>query len=327
MCALYGVTPSGNFEGSNNLHLATSTEELARALGMTHEAVTTAKGQADAALLAAREGRIRPGRDDKVIAAWNGLTLRAFAEAAVVLDDESYRNVALGIARFVTTEMVDTQGRLMRSWRDGRTSGPGFAIDYAAMAVGLLALYQTTGDAEWFTAAQQLVADLDSLFSGPDGFYSTGADQPQLIARPADFMDNPLPSANSLAAEAIVSLAALTGDGLAAVDGIRRGASLLLERAPQAVSHLLGVLLSRETGVKEVAVVGSGPDRQPLEAVVWDRWRPDCVVALGDGEPGPVPLLENRVPIEGTATAFVCRDFVCELPVTDPGSLRDLLDA
>jgi uncharacterized protein YyaL (SSP411 family) len=232
----------------------------------------------------------------------------------------------VGIAQFVTTEMVDNKGRLMRSWRNGRTSGPGFAVDYAAMAVGLLALYQTTGDTQWFSSAQRLVAGLDLLFSGPNGFYSTGTDQPQLIARPQDFMDNPLPSANSLAAEAIVTLAALTGSGLQAVDGIRRGASRLLERAPQAVSHLLSVLLTSKAGVNEVALVGSEQERRPLERVMWERWRPNCVVAAGDGNQGGIPLLEGRFAPAGTATAYVCRDFVCELPVNTPGDLRDLLD-
>ena len=328
MCALYGVTPSGNFEGSNHLHLATSTETLAESLDISHGELIAAKTRADAALRAAREARIRPGRDDKVIAAWNGLALRAFAEAAVVLDDESYREVAVAIARFVTTEMIDDDGRLMRSWRDGRTSGPGFAVDYAAMAVGLLSLYQSTGDPQWFDVAQQLVEELNSLFAGPNGFYSTGVDQPELIARPVDFMDNPLPSANSLTADALSTLAALTGEGLAPIAGIRRGASLILERAPQAASHLLGVLLASERGIKEIALVGSAPDRRVLEKVVWEQWRPNCVVALSDGgEDASIPLLANRTAIDESATAYVCRDFVCDLPVTDPADLRRLLDA
>jgi len=326
MCDLYGVTRSGNFEGNNNLHLASSPQQVAAARGVSDEEVVNTKNRADEALLAARQKRIRPGRDDKVIAAWNGLALRAFAEAAVTLNDESYRDVAVGIARFVTSEMIDETGRLMRSWRDGRTSGPGFAIDYAAMAVGLLALYQVTGDTQWFSSAQRLIKDLDRLFAGPDGIYSTGTDQPQLIARPRDFLDNPLPSANSLAAEAIVTFAALTGTGLPAVDGISRGASRLLERAPQAVAHLLGVLFTKEIGVKEIALVGSGKDRHALERVVWEQWRPNCVVAPGNGEDGPVPLLADRIAIEGAATAYVCRGFVCDLPVTTPADLRHLLD-
>ncbi|MDJ0664673.1 MAG: thioredoxin domain-containing protein [Acidimicrobiia bacterium] len=326
MCDLYGVTQAGNFEGRNNLHLARSPQRLAEDYGITQEQVIAAKTRADAALAEARRQRTRPGRDDKVIAAWNGLALRAFAEAAVVLDDQSYRNIALGIARFVTSEMIDDGGRLMRSWRGGRTSGPGFAVDYAAMAVGLLALYQTTGDTQWFTSAKQLVDGLNSLFSSPDGFHTTGADQPQLIARPHDFMDNPLPSANSLAAEALITMGALTGEGDAAVDGIRRGASRLLERAPQAVAHLLGVLLASESGIKEVALVGPGPDRRALEAVVWETWRPDCVVALGRSQGAVVPLLADRPLIGDNATAYVCRNFVCDLPVTTPGELRDLLD-
>ena len=169
---------------------------------------------------------------------------------------------------------------------------------------------------------------LHALFAGPDGFYSTGVDQPELIARPTDFMDNPLPSANSLAADALITLAALTGDGLAPLAGIRRGASLILERAPQAASHLLGVLAAGERGIKEIALVGPAADRRALEEVVWEKWRPDCVVALGDGgDDGQVPLLANRIAIEAAPTAYVCRNFVCDLPVTDPADLRSMLDA
>ena len=325
MCDLYGVTPDGNFEGRNNLHIAKTAQDLASIYDITPEAVMAAKERADVALRRAREQRIRPGRDDKVIAAWNGLALRAFAEAAAVLENQEYREVAIGIARFVTSEMVDADGRLMRSWRAGRTSGPGFAVDYAAMAVGLLALYQTTGEAEWFTTAQDLVRGLEELFSGPHGFHSTGTDQQQLIARPVDFQDNPLPSANSLAAEAIITLTALTGSDAGSVDSIRRGASRLLERAPHAVAHLLGVLHSREAGINEVALVGSEPDRRILEQVMWETWRPNCVIALGTGAEAPVPLLLDRTTVDQKATAYVCRNFACDLPVTTPGRLRESL--
>jgi uncharacterized protein YyaL (SSP411 family) len=260
-----------------------------------------------------------------VIAAWNGLALRAFAEAAAVLEEPGYLDIATGIARFITTEMINQEGRLMRSWRQGRTSGPGFADDYAGMAVGLFTLYQTSGDARWFRAGERLTLALDELFGGPDGLHSTGSDQDDLISRPRDFMDNPLPSANSLAAEAVTFLEAFSGHEMPWIDSIKRGAARLLERAPHAVPHLLGVLMTRQIGVKEVAIVGEPQDRRQLEREFWSSWRPDFVMAVATDGDQHMPLLEGRTTIDGAAAAYVCHNFICELPVTSPGSLRRAL--
>jgi uncharacterized protein YyaL (SSP411 family) len=323
---LYGVTPEGNFEGANNLHLAITPEELAAAGGLGLGDILSAKARVDHALLRARHSRIPPGRDDKVIASWNGLALRAFAEAAAVLDSAEYLDIATGIARFVTEEMVDQNGRLQRAWRRGRNSGPGFCDDYAALAVGLYTLYSVTGDTRWYTAAESHVANMIHLFGDSDGFFSPGLDAADLIARPKDFADNPLPSANSLAAEALVMHSAYTGEANEHLAGIARGAGRLLERYPSAVGHLLGVLISTDAGIKEVAIVGRPGPRHQLQRVVWDSFRPDCVVAVGDGRGDAVPLLWERGTAGAAAAAHVCRDFVCDLPATTPGALRSSLD-
>ncbi len=323
--ALYGVTVDGNFEGANNLHLAASIEEVAQRYNIAVPTVEAARQRADEALLAARSARIPPGRDDKIIAVWNGLALRAFAEAAAVLGSHHYRKVAIGIAEFVTTNMVRDDGRLLRSWRDGRTSGPGFCDDYAAMAVGMFTLFQVTADARWYREAERLTGSMIDLFGDKDGFYSPGSDTTDLIARPKDFTDNPLPSANSLAAEAMLMLSAYTGELTHHVDGIARGAARLLERAPNAVGHLLAVLLTSEHGFKEVAIVGDPSHRLSLEEVLWETYRPDCVVASG-GDESVIPLLQNRGSAGAPAAAHVCRDFVCDLPVTTPAALRDRLN-
>jgi len=321
---LYGVTQAGNFEGKNNLHLAKSTAETAATHGVAEDAVVAAKQRVDAVLLRARRDRIRPGRDDKVIAAWNGLALSSFAEAAAVLESPRYLEVAVGIAEFVTTNMVRADGRLMRSWRRGKTSGPAFCDDYAAMAVGLFRLFQVTADQRWYLEAERLTRAMVDLFGDADGFFSPGDDADDLIARPKDFADNPLPSANSLAAEALLMMSAYTGSAVPEVEGVARGAARLLERIPTAVGHLLAVLLTSAVGIKEVAIVGPSQQRQPLERVIWDSYRPDYVVAAGE-DAGAVPLLRDRVAIGGKATAYVCRDFVCELPVTTAADLRNQL--
>jgi uncharacterized protein YyaL (SSP411 family) len=321
---LYGVTPEGNFEGANNLHLAVTPAEIAARRGIGIDTVLASQRRGNAALLAARSNRVRPGRDDKVIAAWNGLALRAFAEAAAVLDSPRYLSTATGIARFVVNEMVRDDGRLMRSWRRGRVSGPGFCDDYAAMAVGLATLYQVTGETSWYDEAKRLATAMIDLFGDTDGFYTPGRDSSDLIARPKDFADNPLPSSNSLAAEALVLIDALSGTANDAISSISRGAGRLLDRHPTAVGHLLSVLITAQKGAKEIAIVGPADARRPLETVVWERFRPECVIAPGDIE-APVPLLRDRGTAGAAAAAHVCHNFVCDLPVTTTDELRALL--
>jgi len=324
VATLYGVTPDGNFEGSNNLRLATSFAATAAHHGISEAEVAEAKARADTALLEARTKRVPPGRDDKVIASWNGLALRAFAEAAAVLDSTFYLSTAIGIAEFVTTSMVNKNGRLLRSWRLGRTSGPGFCDDYAAMAVGLFALFQVTADPRWYRQAETLTRAMVDLFGDDDGFFSPGADATDLIARPKDFTDNPHPAANSLAAEALMMLSAYTGEAFPQIAGIARGAGLLLERYPTGVGQLLSVLLTQDAGIKEIALVGTAEDRRHLEQVIWEEFRPECVIAPGTAE-SDIPLLSGRTGTEGVATAHVCRSFVCDLPVTEPDALRERL--
>ena len=318
-----GVTVAGNFEGRNVLHRPRPLADVAADHGLDETEAADRLATARRRLLEMREGRVRPGRDDKVIAAWNGLTLRALAEAGAVLGDPRYLTAARANARFVLTEMR-RDGRLMRSWRQGAVSVAGFCDDYAAYAVGLLSLYQATGEEEWFTAARTLLDDMIDLFGDPDGgFFATGSDAERLIARPKNLMDNPTPSDNSLAAEALLTLAALTGDGTYATwaQTVFRTAGRLIAGYPAGVGHLLAVLATAAGDPKEVAIVGSAGE---LMAVVWESFRPDCVVAVGDGATAPnVPLLEDRpAGRDGTPLAYVCRAFVCEAPVDDAGALR-----
>ncbi|HEX9854972.1 MAG TPA: thioredoxin domain-containing protein [Acidimicrobiia bacterium] len=312
----YGVTTSGNFEGANILHL--------RDVTMSR----TAFGESLQRLFEARSLRVKPGLDDKVIAAWNGLALRAFAEAGAVLDEHRYVDAAESIAQFAVTHLVDGEGRLARSWRAGRRGPAGFCDDHGALAIGMLTLYAVTGEERWFTHAQRLTNDMVRLFEDPDGgFYATGTDAEPLITRPKNVMDNPTPSDNTLAAEALQLMAAYTGEApmRESYEGALRAAGHVAARYPSAAGHLLAVMSSDPP--REVAIVGSGGLRARLAAVVWSRFRPDCVVAIGDARsPTSVPLLEGRTPVDAEASAYVCRDFVCDLPVSDPGELAAKLD-
>jgi uncharacterized protein YyaL (SSP411 family) len=325
--AYFGVTPAGNFEGANHLYEARSIEQVAADHGVLREEVEEAVASARAKLLEARHPRVRPGLDDKVVTSWNGLAIRAFAEAGAILDNRRYLDLAEEAARFILEHNRNEAGRLLRSWGKGRAGRPGFSEDYAALSVGLFTLYQATGDATWYREAIALVKQMVDLFADPEGgFFTTGSDAEALITRPKDQYDSPHPSANSMAAEASLIASLYTGDAdlRALAEGAIRAGGRLIEGAPTGVGHLLAVLASLLRPPREVAIVGPGADR--LARVVWERFRPDVALAVDrTGEAAIVPLLAGREGKHATR-AFVCRDFVCDLPVSDAESLRRQLD-
>ena len=260
-----------------------------------------------------------------MVTSWNGLALRALAEAGAVLEEPRYLDAARRTARFLLDRLHRADGRLLRSWSPHAPQGDGvagFLEDHAALAVGLLALYQATGETEWHAAARRTVDAMLDLFD--DGtLRRVGRDAEQLVADPQDLFDNPLPSGNSLAAEALLQLSLSTGEQRyreAAEAALRAGAGIAA-RYPTAVGHLLAVAASVETGLKEVAVVG--PEAESLVRVVWERFRPGVLLAMsadGDGT-DEVPLLADRWR-PGETLAYVCEGFVCQAPVSDPTALR-----
>ncbi len=325
---VFGVTTAGNFEGANILYLPATLEVVSQRHGIDQADLQAKIDTARGILLAAREVRVRPGRDDKVIAAWNGMAIRSFAEAGAVLDSRRYLETATRIARFVKTRLTTEDGRIMRSWRGGTTSVPGFCDDYAAVAVGYLSLYQASGDPEWFEAGQATTMAMIERFGASEGgFYATEADS-GLVTRPVNLMDNPTPSDNALAAEALQMLDALTGDeGLnARLDGVFRAGGKLIDQYPGAAGYLIAVMATTQAGVKQVAIVGAPDSRRHLTTVVWEAFRPACVLAIGTGSDPRIPLLADRSPGPTGSLAYVCHHFVCELPVSDPASLRAQLD-
>jgi uncharacterized protein YyaL (SSP411 family) len=301
----YGVSDAGNFEGANILNVV-------------GDIPAQVLDRAKAALLEARTQRTRPGLDDKVVTSWNGLAIRALAEAGAALDDVVYLSTAADTARFVVDNLwVD--GTLMRSWRDGRTSVSGFLDDHAAMAVGLFSLYAASGDERWFETAIDLVRGLDR-FARPDGgFYSTASGTAELVKRPTDVTDNPLPSGNAMAAEALMLASLYTGNEMwrEMAEAAMESVAVLMDRHPSMVGHHLSVLhSSRRT--KELAIVG--PEWRNLARIHWARFRPNVALAVSAGGMTAVPLLDGRTATEG-AKAFVCQGFICDLPTDDPVEL------
>jgi uncharacterized protein YyaL (SSP411 family) len=329
--AYYGATPEGNWEGTNILWRPRSAEEVAEGLGLSVERLAEATRRARGALLEARGQRVRPATDDKVLASWNGLAIQALAEAGRALGEARFVEAAEEAAGFVLSEVRRDDGRLLRAWREGRTSGPGFADDYAMMAAACLTLYETTFDLRWMMEARSLGDELIRLFHDPegDGFFQTGSDGERLVVRPKELFDNAVPSGNSVGAEVLQRLALLTGESAyetAAISALRPVRELMA-RAPTMLGNALGALDLYVSAAREVAIVGdpSSDATKRLVKEVWRRFLPNSVLALRSPEDGAaaevVPLLADRDPVDGRAAAYVCERFVCQRPVTEPADL------
>ncbi|HEY3101579.1 MAG TPA: thioredoxin domain-containing protein, partial [Methylomirabilota bacterium] len=284
----------------------------------------------------ARERRVKPGRDDKVLAAWNGLMARAFAEAGRALGRADYVTAARRNAEFVLGSMR-ADGRLLRTWKAGEARLKGYLEDHAMVAAALLELYASSFDRLWLDEARGIVDAMLRLFwdDGLGGFFDTGADHEHLIVRPRNLYDNAVPCGSSVAVEVLLRLAVLTGEERYerhALSALRPMADLL-GRHPTAFGRFLCVLDFHIGPQVEVALVAPRrmEETQPLAQEVFGRFLPNLVAAgMIDGKNAMttgVPLLEGRTAIDGKPTAYVCRNRACELPVTERAALAKQLDA
>jgi uncharacterized protein YyaL (SSP411 family) len=279
---------------------------------------------------------VHPGLDDKVLASWNGLMLAAFAEAAAVLGRADYLAVAVHNALFLTRQMV-RDGRLLRSWKDGRARITGYLEDYAMAGAGLLALYEATFDRRWLDESRRLADAALGLFWSVDRetFFDTGHDQEALVVRPRNLFDNAVPSGTSVAIDWLLRLAVILGEeryetiALAAL----RPMADLMQRYPSGFGRYLSALDFHLGPVAEVALVWRPGDERavaPLLDTVFGRYQPNRVVvgaAEGDPAAAGLPLLAGRGSVGGRPAAYVCRHYACQLPVTEPDALARQLDA
>ncbi|HEX9045120.1 MAG TPA: thioredoxin domain-containing protein, partial [Candidatus Limnocylindrales bacterium] len=338
--AAYGIAPGGNWEGRTILSRVAADEELVRRFDLTVDDVVGRLDAARARLVAARSRRPQPARDDKVLAAWNGLALAAFAEAASGLSvaadgrlrsrSDAYLAAAIRAAELLTTKMRASDGRLGRSWKDGRVSGRAVLEDHADLAEGLLALYSVTGDERWFVEARRLAIVVLDFFADPGGgFFDTASDHETLVARPKDVQDNATPSGGAMATTVLLRLAALSGETRfrEAAETALRSVAGYLGRHPVGFGQWLVAADLFVRGIDEIAVTGrpTDPAVMRLAAPIRDGFRPRLVLAIGDPARSAVPLLRGRFAIDGRPTAFVCRDFACRQPVNEPEALHALL--
>ena len=331
--AAYGVTDAGNWEGTNILSRVWSTpmDPPSR----DDPALEASLAASRARLLEARARRPQPGRDDKALAAWNGLAIAALAEAGRLLGEERYTAAAVDAAEAIVGGLLHDDGSLGRSWKDGRAVGSGILEDYADLAEGLLALYETTFDERWFTLARQLADVILDKFADPaGGFFDTAIDHEKLITRPKDPQDNATPSGGAMAATVLLRLAAFTGEGRyrdAAERAIGTVAPVMSQYPTAFAQWLVAASFAAGDSV-EVAVIGDPADmatRDLLEPV-WSTWRPFQVLAVASPADAPasvIDLLHDRPPIDGRPAAYVCREFVCLVPVTTASRLVDQLRA
>jgi uncharacterized protein len=333
-CLRFGVTPEGNFEGKNVLHVAEGVDEVAAAIGVSEDEARRLIDAGRLQLFEARRRRVHPGLDDKVVASWNGLMLRAFAEASRVLDREDYRAAAVRSGRFLRDQMWMATRRLLRTWRSGRGKGDAYLEDYACLVNGALSLYEATFATEWFIWARELATVMIDQFVGDDGgFFDTARDHETLVLRPREFFDNAMPSGNSAAAEALLRLSAFSDNP----DFERHANAIMVPLLPTAARYPTGFgnmlcAVDRAVAVpKQIAFVGRFDDEltQALLRSIFEPYIPNKVVA--GAEPGDmdaereVPLLEERAGASNGPLVYVCENFVCQMPSRDPGWLRDLL--
>jgi uncharacterized protein len=325
------VTPEGNFEGTNVLSTPRQLRDVASSLEIEPETLQTAIDRIAGVLLSAREQRVRPGRDEKVIAAWNGMMLKAFADGSRILDRDDFRDIAVRNAEFLLGAQ-SPDGKLWRSWKDGRATIAGFLEDYANVIDGLLALHRATLDERWILKAIELLERMraDFIDDQSAAFFDTASDHQTPVARPRDLHDGATPSGNAVAADVLLRIGTMTGEP-ALIDQavtILRALVRIMNEHPIAAGRYLCALDFYLGPVTEVALAGDvdSPELQNLLSTTYRAYLPNLVVGHAGGDAERFPFLADRPAREGRATAYVCEHFACLAPVHDAASLLRQLE-
>ena len=362
-CAYYDVTPGGNFEHRNILNVPRDMADVAAGLGIEVEALRASLGESRRLLFAAREQRVHPGLDDKVLTAWNGMLLRTLVEAALVLDRADYREAAVRNARFLEATMI-RDGRVLRTWKRGHSAKiAGYLEDYALLIDGLLWTHTLTFDPHWLALAASLAETMVALFwdEASGGFFDTAVDAEALVVRPRDPLDNATPSGNSVAVSVLQRLALLLDREDHAAKARRVLVSLreAMTRYPSAFGELLCALDFALSTPLEVAVVGRPPatgsaeraapnaegrslndeagddalngQTTALVRTLWQPFLPNKVVAglQPDGHEAETlsPLLTGKTLVNGLPAVYLCEHYTCQAPITAPEALQQALAA
>ena len=330
----YGVTNVGNFEGRTILHVPHSVQETAAHFGLSENDTQEIIDESRTVLLTERANRIAPMRDDKALTVWNGLMLRAYAEAGSVLNRPDYVAVAQKSAAFLLSELRDGN-RVLRTFKDGQAKLKGYLDDYACLIDGLIALHEADLNPIWLKEADDIAQSMINLFWDPETsqFFDTGSDHESLIVRPRDQSDNAVPSGISMAAEVLLKLSVITDNRdyqTKAVDSLR-SAREMMAQFPTGAGQWLTALDFYLSTPKEIVIVGDPHSDATLElaGAVFATFNPNHVLVATDPQnPQNVqyPLIADRPMLNGLSTAYVCENYVCNLPVTSTENLAKQLN-
>lgn len=334
-CRYFDITPLGNFEESNILHIDVEGDALGRLLRVAPEKLAEVIERGRKVLFETREKRVRPGLDDKILTSWNALMLKSFAEAGSAFSSPAYVDIARRNAEFLLNSLSNrTQGalRLLRTHKNGKSRLNGYLEDYAYLADAFLSLYAATFEIRWFDEAAALVSSMiDNFWDEEKGaFYFTSGDHESLITRTVDVYDNATPSGNSVAADVLLKLALFTGKNeyRSKAERILTGLKDFAVRSPNGFGRLLCAMDLAIGPALEIAIIGD-PQSATVKAFVETingRYLPNKVVAQGTppeiAEKESIELLSQRSSIDGKPAVYVCRNFVCDAPVTEPSRLE-----
>ena len=332
-CEMYDITPSGNFEGKNIPNLVVDYTMYAEQIGVEKPVLRREMRDARASLHEARQRRVRPEKDDKVLVSWNALAIDAFATGYLVLGEETYRIAAARAAEFILSEMCDDRGRLLHTYRLGQAKQPAFLDDYAYLVNALLTLYSTDFNSDWIDRAMGLAEQMVDHFHDRDsgGFFFTADDQPQLFTRNKDDQDSSVPSGNAMAALAMIRLTEIEDrpEWREIAEGTLKFTGKLMHRAPMATGQSLVALERRLDDCVQLVLVVSQRDEKFDAAMDAIRapWLPNAVVLLHDlshpANTDPLrPLFDGKESIDGLPTLYVCRQHACAAPVSGQDAIE-----
>jgi uncharacterized protein YyaL (SSP411 family) len=325
--AFYGTSDYGNFEGHNILHVPVPPATFAAEHNYDLDALWSQLEAPRQALLARREQRIHPGKDQKVLASWNGLMIAAFARAAQVLDDSRYRDAAVRAAGFIRDEMLDGTA-LLHVYCGGAQKIPGYVDDYAAVAIAMTDVYEATSDASWLHLAGELIDAMLARFhdNATNTFFLTTSAHSNLYMRPQPTYDGAVPSGNSLATMAMLRLSYYLDRAdwrTLAIDALGAGSDMM-KQAPRGFMNQLLTVDYHLHPPAEIAILGCGAEADAMRRVVNSTFVPNRILVAADSAID-LPLLQGKEMIDGKPTAFVCRNYACQLPVTTPDALAEQL--
>jgi hypothetical protein len=333
ICSYFGVTPTGNFEsGRSVLHLARSIEEFAAQASLTPADAESLVQRARSVLFQMREQRPRPARDEKIITAWNGLMISAFARAYALLKEDRYLTAAENAARFCLNNLCKER-KLLRSFKDGQAKLNGYLEDYSFFVVGLLDLYEASFELDWLKEAGKLTQTMiEQFYDEPHGgFFFTRRDHEALLTRNKSAYDGATPSGNSGAVFALLRLSELTQERQwhQIAETTLRVFYKLIEQAPNGSSHMLCALDFYLGPVKQIALIGNKENErtEKLLSAILQRWLPNKVLALKESErhsseiEALIPWLKDKKFMDTLPTAYVCENYSCQTPVTEPEAL------